>query len=129
MDILSKSIADPSEDPGGGGGVGSGAPPATNTGAAMGAAGFAIDWAMGAGVFTMLACTCGVTACIAGGNGANGVAMGGGGKEYGGGGTPNRIRAIMGGGGKFSCGGYGIGFIPWPNTGRFGKGVQTLHQP
>ena len=25
---------------------------------------------------------------------------------------PNRMGAIMGGGGKFSCGGYGIGFIP-----------------
>ena len=36
--------------------------------------------------------------------------MGGGGKEYGGGGTPIRIGVIMGGGGKFTCGGYGIGF-------------------
>ena len=73
---------------------------------------------MGAGAFTMLACAYGVTACITGGTGANGVAMGGGGKEYGGGGTPNRIGAIMGGRGKFNCGGYGIGFIPWPNPGR-----------
>ena len=111
MDILSKSIAEPSGDPGGGGGVGSGAPPATNMGAVVGVAGFAIGWVMGTGVFAMLACTSMATACVAGGAGANGAAMGGG-KEYGGGGTPNRVGAIMGGGGKFSCGGYGIGFIP-----------------
>ena len=36
--------------------------------------------------------------------------MGGGSKEYGGGGTPIGIGVIMGGGGKFTCGGYGIGF-------------------
>ena len=42
----------------------------------------------------------------------NRAAMGGGGKEYGEGGTPNGMGAIMGGRGKFSCGGYGIGFIP-----------------
>ena len=53
-----------------------------------------------------------MTACIAGRTCANSVAMGGGGKEYGGGGTPNGIGVIMGGGGKFSCEGYGIGFIP-----------------
>ena len=43
MDILSKSITEPSRDPGGGGGVGSHAPPATNMGAAVGTTGFAID--------------------------------------------------------------------------------------
>ena len=37
--------------------------------------------------------------------------MGGGGKEYGGGGTPIGIGVIMGGGGKFTCGGYGIGVL------------------
>ena len=78
----------------------------------MGAAGFTIGWAMGTGAFTTLACACGVIAHIVGGTGANGVTMGGGGKEYGGGGTPNGMGATMGGGGKFSCGGYGIGFIP-----------------
>ena len=36
--------------------------------------------------------------------------MGGGSKGYGGGGTPIGIGFIMGGGGKFTCGGYGIGF-------------------
>ena len=112
MDIFSKSIAEPSGDPGGQGGIGSGTPPATNTRAVVGVAGFAIGWVMGAGVFAMLACTSMATACIACGAGANGAAMGGGGKEYGGGGTPNQMGAIMGGGGKFSCGGYGIGFIP-----------------
>ena len=117
-DILSKSIADPGGDPGGGGGIGSGAPPATNTGAVTGAAGFPIGCMMGAGAFTMLACTCGVTASIADGTGANRVAMGRGGKEYEGGETPNGIGAIIEGRGKFSCGGYGIGFIPWPNPGR-----------
>ena len=81
-------------------------------GAVAGVAGFAIGWAMGAGVFTMLACTGVATTCIAGGAGANGAVMGGGGKEYGGGGTPNGMGAIMGGGGKFNCEGYGIGFIP-----------------
>ena len=111
MDILSKSITEPGADPGGGGGVGSGAPPVTSMGAVVGAAGFTIGWAMGAGAFTMLAHACGVIACIVGGTGANRVTMGGGGKEYGGGGTPNRMGATMGGGGKFSWGGYGIGFI------------------
>ena len=76
MDILSKSITDPSSDPRGGGGIGSGAPPATNTRAAAGAAGFSTGWVMGAGAFTTLACTSGVTACAAGGTSANGVAMG-----------------------------------------------------
>ena len=117
-DMLSKSIMDPSSDPGGRGGIGSGAPPATNMGAVVGAAGFAIGWVMGAGVFITLACTGGVTACIAGRTSANEAAMGGGGKEYGGGGTPNGIVAIIGGGGKFNYKGYGIGFIPWPNPGR-----------
>ena len=82
MDILSKSITEPSGDPGGGGGIGSGAPPATNTGAAMGVAGFAIGWVMGTGAFAMLASTCGATACIAGGTGTNGAAMGGGGRVW-----------------------------------------------
>ena len=112
MDILSKSITKPSGDPGGGGGIGSDAPPTTNTGAVVGVAGFAIGWAMGTGAFAMLACTGMATACVAGRAGANRAVMGGGGKECGGGGTPNGIGAIMGGGGKFSCGGYGIGFIP-----------------
>ena len=76
MDILSKSIKEPGGDPGGGGGIGSGAPPATNTGAVIGVAGFAIGWAMGTEAFTMLACTCGAAACIVGGAGANGAAMG-----------------------------------------------------
>ena len=105
MDILSKSIAEPSGDPGGGGGIGSGAPPATNTGAVAGVARFAIGWVMGTGKSTTLACTGVATTCIAGRAGANGAAMGGGGKEYGGGGTPN--GAIMGGGGKFNCGDMG----------------------
>ena len=59
-------------DPGGGGGVGSGVPPATNMGAVVGAAGFGTGWAMGAGAFTTLACTGGATACVAGGTSANG---------------------------------------------------------
>ena len=112
MDILSKSITEPSGDPGGGGGVGSGAPPATNMGAVVGVEGFAIGWVMGAGAFTTLAHTGVATTCVAGRAGANGAMMGRGGKEYRGGGTPNRMGAIMGGGGKFNCGGYGIGFIP-----------------
>ena len=37
--------------------------------------------------------------------------MGGGGKEYGGGRTPNGMGVIRGGGGKFNCGRYWIGFI------------------
>ena len=80
-DILSKSIAEPGGDPGGGGGIGSDAPPATNMGAAAGIAGFAIGWVMGAGALTTLTCTGTATACVAGGAGANGAAMGGGGKE------------------------------------------------
>ena len=112
MDILSKSIAEPGSHPGGGGGIGSVAPPATSMGAVAGATGFASGWAMGAGAFTTLACVCRVIDCIVGGAGANRVTMGGGGKEYGGGGTPNGMGAIMGGGGMFRCGGYGIGFIP-----------------
>ena len=111
-DILSKSIVDPSSDPGCGGGEGSGAPPVTNTRAAAGAARFATGWAMGMGAFATLACTSMATACIAGRAGANGAAMGGGGKDYGGGGTPNGMGTIMGGGGKFNCGGYWIGFMP-----------------
>ena len=111
MDILSKSAADPCSDPGGGGGKGSGSPPATNTGAVAGATGFATGWVMGIGALATLACTDGATTCVASGAGANGAVMGGGGKEYGGGGTPIRIGVIRGGGGKFNCGGYWIGFI------------------
>ena len=113
MDILSKSIAEPGSDPGGGGGIGSGAPSATSMGAVVGGAGFTTCWAMGTGAFTTLACACGVIAHVVGGTGANRVTMGGGGKEYvWRRGSPNGIGATMGGGVKFSCGGYGIGFIP-----------------
>ena len=59
----------------------------------------------------MLACTGIATACVAGRADANRAMMGGEGKEYGGGGTPNGMGIIMGGGGKFNCGGYWIGFI------------------
>ena len=31
------------------------------------------------------------------------------------GGTPRGMGAIIGDGGKFSCGGYGMGFMEWPN--------------
>ena len=87
-DILSKSTVDPGSDPRGGGGKGSGAPPATNTGAVAGATGFTTGWAIGIGALATLACTSGATACIASRAGANGAAKGGGGKEYGGGGAP-----------------------------------------
>ena len=73
MDILSKSTTDPSSDPRGWGGEGSGAPPVTNTRAATGATGFATGWVMGIGALAMLACTGVATACVAGGAGANGV--------------------------------------------------------
>ena len=63
MDILSKSITEPSGDPGGGGGVGSGAPPATNMGAVVGVAGFAIGWVMGAGAFTISLYQCSNNLC------------------------------------------------------------------
>ena len=76
-----------------------------------GVTGFATGWAMGIGALAMLACTGMATACVAGRAGANRAAMGGGGKEYGGGGTPNGMGVIRGGGGKFNCGGYWIGFI------------------
>ena len=69
MGILSKTITEPGADPGGGGGIGSGAPPATSMGAVAGAAGFTIGWAMGTGAFTTLACVCGVIARIVGGTG------------------------------------------------------------
>ena len=49
MNILSKSITDPSSDPRGGGGKGSGAPPVINTRAAAGATGFATGSLMGIG--------------------------------------------------------------------------------
>ena len=80
-DILSKSATDPGSDPGGGGGEGSGGPPATNTGAAAGATGFTAGGAVGIGAVATLACTGGVTTCIASRAGANGAAMGRGGKE------------------------------------------------
>ena len=110
-DILLKSTADPGSDPRVGGGEGSGAPPATNTGAVAGTTGFATGWVIGIGALAMLACTGGATACVASRAGANMAVMGGGGKEYGGGGTPNGMGVIRGGGGKFNCGGYWIGFI------------------
>ena len=82
----------PSQNPvqtqGVGGGIGSGAPPAISMGAVVGAAGFTVGWAMGAGMFTMLTCACGAIAHIVDGTGANGATVGRGGKEYGGGGTP-----------------------------------------
>ena len=105
IDILSKSAVDPSSDPGGGGGKGSGGPPATNTRAVAGATGFATGGVVGIGTLATLACTGGVTPCVASRASANGAAMGGGGKEYGGGETPIRIGVIRGGGG------YWIGFI------------------
>ena len=95
-DMLSKSTTDPSWDPVGGGGEGSGGPPVTNTGAATG---FATGWVIGIGALATLACTSMATACIAGRAGATGAVMGGGGKEYGGGGTPTRMGVIRGGGG------------------------------
>ena len=98
-DILSKSAVDPGSDPGGGGGEGSGGPSTIITRAAASATGFTTGGAVGIVVLATLAC-----------NGTNGAAMGKGGKEYGGGGTPIRIGAIRGGGGKFNCGGYWIGF-------------------
>ena len=94
-----------------GGGKGSGGPPAINTGAVAGATGFTTGGAVCIGALATLACTGGETACVASRAGANRAAMGGGGKEYGGGGTPIRIGVIRGGGGKFNCGGYWIGFI------------------
>ena len=48
-DMLSKSAADPGLDPRGGGGEGSGAPPATNTRAVAGAAGFTTGWVISIG--------------------------------------------------------------------------------
>ena len=68
---------------------------------------------MGAGVGmvvpAMLACATGATAWVTGGAGTNGAGTGGGGKGYGGGGTPIGIGVIMGGGGKFTCGGMNRG--------------------
>ena len=79
-------------------------------GAVAGTTGFTTGGAVGIGALATLACTGGVTACVASGAGANGAVMGGGGKEYGGGGTPIRTGVIRGGGGKFNCEGYWIGF-------------------
>ena len=109
-DILSKSAVDPGSDPGGGGGEGSGGPPTIITGAVAGATGFTTGGAVGIVTLATLACTAGAMTWVTSGAGTNGAAMGGGGKEYGGGGTPTRIGAIKGGGGKFNCGGYWIGF-------------------
>ena len=82
--------------PRGGGGIGLGAPPAISMGAMVGAAGFTVGWAMGTGMFTMLACACGAIAHIVDGTGANGVTVGGGGKEYGGGETPKGMGTLWG---------------------------------
>ena len=109
-DILSKSAVDPGSDPGGGGGEGSGGPPTIITGAVASATGFTTGAGVGMVTLATLACTTGAMAWVTGGAGINGAVMGGGGKEYGGGGTPIRIGVIMRGGGKFTCGGYGIGF-------------------
>ena len=109
-DIFSKSAADPGSDPGGGGGEGSGGSPAIITGAAASATGFTTGGDVGIVVLATLACTGGAMAWVTSGAGANGAVTGGGGKEYGGGGTPIRIGVIKGGGGKFNCGGYWIGF-------------------
>ena len=109
--VLSKSAADPSSDPGGGGWRRVRWSPCHQHWAVAGAIGFAMGGAVSVGVLAMLACTGGATACIASGAGANGAVIGGGGKEYGGGGTPIRIGVIRGDGGKFNCGGYWIGFI------------------
>ena len=95
-DILSKSSVDPSSDPRGGGGKGSGGPPATNTGAAAGATHFATGGTVGIGALATLACTGGATACVVSGASVSGAVMGGGGKEYGGGGTPIGIGVIRG---------------------------------
>ena len=109
-DMLSKSAVDPGSDPGGGGGKGSGGPPASITGATAGATGFTSCGGVGMVVLAMLACTTRVTVWVTSGAGANGAGTGGGGKEYGGGGTPIGIGVIKGGGAKFNCGGYWIGF-------------------
>ena len=109
-DMLLKSAMDPGPDPGGGGGDRSGGPPAPITGAAARSTGFATGVAVGMVMPAMLACVTGATARVTGGAGTNRAWMGGGGKGYGGGGTPIGIGVIMAGGGKFTCGGYGIGF-------------------
>ena len=85
-------------------------PPAIITGAAAGATGFTTGVGVGMVTLATLACTAGAMAWVTSGAGINGAAMGGGGKGYGGGGTPIGIGVIMGGGGKFTCRGYGIGF-------------------
>ena len=84
--------------------------PTINTGAVAGATGFTTGGAVGIVALATLACTGGATACVASGAGATRAAMGGRGNEYGGGGTPIGIGVIRGGGGKFNCGGYWIGF-------------------
>ena len=108
-DILSKPITEPGADPGGGGGIGLGAPPAISTEAVVGAAGFTVGWAMGAGTFTTLACACGAIAHIVDGTGANRVTVR---QRVWRRGNPQRNGGHYGGEGKFSCGRYGIGFIP-----------------
>ena len=59
----------------------------------------------GMGMFTTLACTCGAAAHVTAGAGTRGVAAGRGDTGYRGGGTPRGMGAIIGGGGKFNCGG------------------------
>ena len=95
-DILSKSMGEPPPmDPGGGGGEGSGAPPAATIGAWGGTGHSPTGWTAGAGMFTALAQTGAGTAGVAG---AAGAASGGGSAGYGGGGErPIGIGAIMGG--------------------------------
>ena len=89
---------------------GSGGPPTITTGAVASATGFTTGVGVGMVMLAMLACTTGATAWVTNGAGINGAVMGGGGKEYGGGGTPIGIGVIRGGGGKSTCGGYGIEF-------------------
>ena len=89
-------------------------PPTSITGATAGATGFTSSGDVGIVVLAMLACTAGVTVWVTGGASANGAGTGGGGKEYRGGGTPIGIGVIKGGGAKFNCGGYWIGFRHQP---------------
>ena len=109
-DTLSKSAVDPGSDPGGGVVNGQVVPPPSSLGLWLVPLDLLQVGLWGIVMLAMLACTTGAMAWVAGGAGTNGAAIGGGGKEYGGGGTPIRIGAIRGGGGKFNCGGYWIGF-------------------
>ena len=101
------------ETQGSGGGIGSGAPPATNMEAVVGVAGFAIGWVMGAGAFTTLDQHWhGNSLHMLVGLVLMGLQWMEEAKSMEEVGPPNGMGAIMGGGGKFRCGGYGIGFIP-----------------